>query len=1115
MAGPSSGTPQPPAQAKGASAFPVGAGAPARAAIRIARRPPAWAVVAAVLVPVLLGGVPPVSAASATAAASAPAAARAGKVPAVVINEIHYDPADKRPLEFVELHNATGRPVELAGWTLEKFVFPAGTVLVPFGFAVVAQDPEAFQREHGFAPFGPLPGRLSNSGEKLTLRDAAGAVVDEVKYGAGFPWPTAANGAGPSIERIHPGLPSGDPGSWRSAGYPVVAPSSTGTVFIPAGDAGWLWRRGTNEASAIEGAWRAPDFPEDASWAPARTSIGYEDDDDQTVLTDMQGRYSSLYLRHRFVVGTNPPPTLLLRVRVDDGCVAWINGREVARLHVRPGPLRFDGVAINHEAGEEFEEVLIDGAPGLARTGTNLLAVQVFNASRASSDLSFDAELRTPDGAPRGRRPTPGATNSVYSTVVPPRLGEVRHQPASPRSGEAVVVTARVADVASVAAVTLELQAVEPGAYVRRSDPAYRTNWTTLAMRDDGKDGDERRGDGLFSARVPESWQVHRRLVRYRVRAVDRAGRESTGPQSDDTVPNFAWFVYDGVPAWTGARRPGKSPPETYSPEFLRTVPAYHLLARAEDVARSQWDGGANRRRFAGTLVVDGRVLDHIEFHNRGTGSAYISGKNKWGFKFSRTHELAPRDIHGRPYAHRWDSLNLNPGLSTPYLPVHCGIAGLDEAMAFRAFQLAGVPAANTHWVHFRVVDTPEEGSPTNQYAGDLQGLYLAIQDMDGSLLRERGLPDGNLYSMQSGRKHLARGAPSDGSDWDKFLNGVRNEQPEAWWRQNLDLEAYFGFHAISRVIGNVDLRPDGNHGYYRRPDGRWSPFPWDHDMMLVPRVHQPGHIDAIRCLNVPSIKLAFRNRAREILDLFCADPAPDGGQVGQLIDELFRVLRPAGFTNDWGQLDAAVWDWNPRQNQKGIFYANPATGQHFGGNWQRTLATPDLAGFARYMVEFCTDARPEKNYQPNDGNPLGYGYGHLRHEALDARIPSTPTIRYTGPAGFPPGNLSFAVTPFASPVTNRFAAVQWRVGKISAPGRPGYQTGEPRRYELEPYWVGPEDAVEHASFTVPPKVCSPGATYRVRARYRDDTGRWSHWSAPIEVVPAPAKGARDRRDAR
>jgi hypothetical protein len=1018
----------------------------------------------------------------------------------VVINEIHFDPPDKRALEFVEVHNPSSSEVDLSNWTLERFSFPPNTRLAAGGFLVVAQDPAVFSNEFQFQPLGPLPGRLSNVGEKLSLRDAGGRIVDEVSYRVGFPWPTAANGAGSSLERIHPSLPSSNPGSWRSSGYSVIPPVAAGSILVGAEDSRWHWRKGTNEASQPSEAWRQPDFVEDASWRIGQTSIGYQDADDLTVLTDMQGRYTSLFLRHVFVVRDKVIPPLQLRLRVDDGCIAWINGREVARLHVRPGPMPFDGIAQNHEAADDFEEVPLSRIVGV-RPGTNLLAVQVFNASRTSSDLTIDAELRTILGSPASRRPTPAATNSVYTDSFPPSIRQVTHQPLQPKAAEAVTVTARVENFEPVQSVTLELQIVESGAYLRKSDPAYQTNWLSMPMHDDGKDGDAVAQDGVFTALVPGTWQRHRRLMRYRIDVLGRRSVKVRAPGQDDDCPNFAWFVYDGVPSWTGARRPGRTPSTRFSSDFLTTIPVYHLLAREADVSRSQWDGEANRRLFQGTLVYDGRVYDHIQFHNRGTGSAYISGKNKWGIKFNRTHELAARNIYGQPYEHPWDSLHLNPGLSTPYGPVHAGIAGLDEALSFRAFQLAGVLSANTHWIHFRVIDSLDESSATNQYAGDLWGLYLAIQDMDGSLLRERGLPDGNIYSIQSGRKHLARGARLDGSDWSRFLEGIRNEHPEGWWRTRLDLDAYYSFHAINRVIGNVDLRPDGNHGYYCRPDGRWAPFPWDHDMMFVPRIHQPGTIDATRCLKTAALKVEFQNRAREVLDLFCEDTSPEGGQVGQLVAELSRVLMPGSFTNNWGELDAALWDWNPHQNQKGIFYLNPNKGHNSGGSWQRTLATPDLAGYARYILEFCTDSRPGKNYAPNDGDPRGYGFGFLQYEARDRRIPSTPMVRSIGAGQLE--NNTFEATPFASPTTNQFAAVQWRVGEIGSP-RPaglGPMAQQPLHYELEPRWLGAGNSASNATFQIPKGVCEANHTYRVRARYKDHTGRWSHWSAPVQFV--------------
>ena len=142
------------------------------------------------------------------------------------------------------------------------------------------------------------------------------------------------------------------------------------------------------------------------------------------------------------------------------------------------------------------------------------------------------------------------------------------------------------------------------------------------------------------------------------------------------------------------------------------------------------------------------------------------------------------------------------------------------------------------------------------------------------------------------------------------------------------------------KLLGNVDLRPDGNHGYYRHPDGRWAPIPWDNDMMFVPRQHQPGYIDAICCLRHPAIALAYRNRAREIQDLFASDKSERGGQVGQLKADLGTALTPKKFSVDWPRLDEARWNYHPRMNPRGAFYAKVYEGGYFGGQWKRTLVT-------------------------------------------------------------------------------------------------------------------------------------------------------------------------------
>jgi len=50
-------------------------------------------------------------------------------------------------------------------------------------------------------------------------------------------------------------------------------------------------------------------------------------------------------------------------------------------------------------------------------------------------------------------------------------------------------------------------------------------------------------------------------------------------------------------------------------------------------------------------------------------------------------------------------------------------MAGLNELVPHRLYQLAGVTASNTHHVHFRVIDDAAE-APSDQYSGGFWGLY-------------------------------------------------------------------------------------------------------------------------------------------------------------------------------------------------------------------------------------------------------------------------------------------------------------------------------------------------------------------------------------------------------
>lgn len=1032
---------------------------------------------------------------------------------AVVINEIHYDPPDNtRPLEFVELYNHGAEPVSLAGWRIDdgvSFTFPEGATIEGGGYFVIAEDAAAYQAAFGSAPGGVFTGRLSNEGERITLRRFDGGLVDEVTYGIGFPWPTAARGAGSSMELIHPALDNDLGGSWRSSGTPDnPAPQ---TVFIEAMAEDWRYRKGTSEASSPRSAWRLPDFVEDETWQTGKTSIGFGDDDDNTVLNDMQGSYWSVFMRKTFTVPEGPAPVaLLLRVRVDDGCVVWINGQWVASFNTTTDDPLFNTPATDHEANV-WQEKVITGTEAILVAGANTIAILASNASLGSSDFSIDAELKTSDPAMQGSAPTPGRQNSVYAPNAAPAVRQVRHDPLQPASNLPVKVTAKVTDPDGVASVTLSYQVVSPGSYIRKSDAAYEADWTIVPMSDSGMEGDDAPGDSIFTAVLPASLHLHRHLVRYRITATDTAGLGARTPYLDDEQPNFAYFVYDGAPAWTGRDRPPNSPPTTFPAGLMATLPTYHLIANGADVTNSQYNSSYDTVRMWGTLVYDGVVYDHIRFHNKGAASTYQSGKNKWRLRFARARDFAARDTWGRNYSRGWDTFTMH-GCASPWNPVFRGWAGLDEVVSARVFDLAGVPSPAMHHLHFRVIDNAAE-APSNQYNGDLWGLYMAVEDPDGSFLDERGLPDGNVYHIAGGsgdKTHQGRGLPTNTSDWSTFSSGSRSRTSntaanETWWRQNLDVAVYASFHAANRITGNVDLREGWNHYFYHRgADDRWLPIPWDLDMMYFPETHWSGTIDQKNCLIMSGINLEFRNRCRELLDLICEDGNPDGGQIGQLVDEYRRVIRPAGHEIGWDRLDQYMWNYHPRTTggHTGAFYQpNPASDGRIGGTWTRTYTTADFNGVCDFLVAYVTDTDPN-NFSIGDGDQRGYGYNYLEREAADAAVPVRPTLAYTGADGHPVNDLRFRCGAFADPQGDgTFGAMQWRVARIAAPGLAGYVEGEPFAYEATEVWSSGELAAFEDEIRLPAGATQPGRTYRARVRFKDDTGRWSRWSPAVQFV--------------
>ncbi len=1024
----------------------------------------------------------------------------------VVINEIHPAPdVDQERVEFVELHNRGPSAVDIGGWVLGggiDFTFPAGATIPAGGHAVAAENPAALAAKFGHnGAFGPWTGRLSGRGDRVTLRDASNGSVDTVSFGLGFPWPTVGEPPGYSMELIHPSLDNDLGGHWRVSVRGGDA-TTTRSEVLPAG-AVWRLFKGTAAPSSPASAWTLPGFI-DTSWSTGPAPVGYDPSIlIRTPLADMAGNYTQFLLRRTFLV-TNAAAVsgMVFEALHDDGFNLWVNGRLLAQSGMPGEQVAHTGTANVTRESNEYQRFEASVPPGLLREGTNTIAVQIANILLSgSSDAFFDLRASVVIG-PSVAGPTPGRPNSVLDTRVPPAMRQLSVTPKQPRGGEPVVVTIKATDPDDIASVILEYQLVDPGSYIRADSAAYAAHWTTLPMNDRAADGDAIAADDVYSATVPGTLQVHRRLVRFRIVARDRLGNEVRAPYPDDPGRNFAWFVYDGVPAWSGAVRPGAATAlgtvRTADAAEMNRLPVYHLVARREDVEACTWFDRSHGDEYfwTGTLVYDGEVYDHIRFRPRGGGWRYSMGKNMWKFDFNRGHDFRARDNWGRRFDTDWTKLNLGACIQQGDFEFR-GEQGLFESVGFRLFQLAGQTANHSTAVQFRIVDDALESVPGEQYAGDFWGLYLALEQPDSRFLEEHGLLDGNLYKMEAGfgdPNNLGPTGPVDSSDLRSFLGtylGPATGVNESWWRTNLNLPSYYNYQAVLQTIHHYDIADGKNYFYYRNPgDGRWQVLPWDLDLTWADNMYRGGQqggdepfksrvLSDFATVNprYPSISMEFRNRVRELRDLLI-----NADEAGRLIDEYVRLLRG---TNAVSLLDAdrAQWDYNPLMTNTAIVNLSKAGHGRF---YQRGTPTRDFAGMAQWMKNYLRYRTTDPTFS-------------LDTISVEPQRPAKPQIGYVGPAGFPIDRLSFRASGYQG--TGAFRSLRWRIGEISRTNHPAFRTDRPQPYEIDAAWDSGELAEQVIDAAFPPAPLRVGRLYRARVRYTDAQGRTSNWSDPVEFT--------------
>jgi len=137
----------------------------------------------------------------------------------VLINEIHYNPAEGDEYEFIEISNNGDSPVELTGYLFAEgidFSFPAGTNINSGEYIVITKNSGNYNHLDCQVlqwTGDPLPDSWAN----IILKDGHEKIIDYVNYDNNTKWAPKSNGGGPSLELRNPYLENLYLKNWKTS----------------------------------------------------------------------------------------------------------------------------------------------------------------------------------------------------------------------------------------------------------------------------------------------------------------------------------------------------------------------------------------------------------------------------------------------------------------------------------------------------------------------------------------------------------------------------------------------------------------------------------------------------------------------------------------------------------------------------------------------------------------------------------------------------------------------------------------------------------------------------------------------------------------------------------
>ncbi|MBX3433950.1 MAG: chitobiase/beta-hexosaminidase C-terminal domain-containing protein [Pirellulales bacterium] len=296
----------------------------------------------------------------------------------VASNDDSLDDYDGDSSDWLEIYNPGVDTVDLGGLhltdnanNLVKWTFPAGTVLPGGGYRIVFASNKNTVKPNGEVHTNFA---LSAGGEYLALVAADGTTIID-QFAPQFP---------PQFEDISYGRAMALDGATTT----VVASGAQAKVWIPT-------------SNMFDATWKGVDFNDAAFTIVGPTGVGYENNPGDSVNfgneigTTVPSGTASAYIRIPFELTTLAGiGRLQLRMKYDDGFVAYVNGVKVAEAFA-PETVQWNSQASGGRADSEakiFRDFDVSFAIPQLRIGQNVLAIHGLNFP-AGSDMLILPEL--------------------------------------------------------------------------------------------------------------------------------------------------------------------------------------------------------------------------------------------------------------------------------------------------------------------------------------------------------------------------------------------------------------------------------------------------------------------------------------------------------------------------------------------------------------------------------------------------------------------------------------------------------------------------------------------------------------------------------------------------